>query len=125
MSRVFKDQKHVNMPKRDRLTTGSSKVEKSFGPNADYTKVKTLSDWLYLKYGMSYKSFTRKAKNRKDTLRAEYAEDTGRVPGHSNESANRNWDDNEWTHEDVLDHFANIGVPISEDGTPLGIGWDD
>ena len=131
MSRVFKDQKHVNMPKRDGATTGPSKIKKSFGPNADFRKVKSLSDWLYLKYDMSYKTFMRKSKNRKDALRAEYFEDTGRTPDQSNRPKHRDWDDDfndydeEWIHEDVLSHFYDIGVPISEDGTPLGIGWDD
>ena len=128
MSRVFKDQKHVNMPKRDGATTGPSKIEKSFGPNADFTKVKSLSDWLHLKYGMSYKQFRGKTKNRKDALRAEYFEDTGRVPGQTNKTNCYDWDeddDGEWTYEDAVEHLASIGVPISEDGTPLGIGWDD
>lgn len=40
-------------------------------------KATTLSSWLFLKYDMSYKTFARKSKAKKDELRQEYVNETG------------------------------------------------
>ena len=50
------------------------------GEHPNFTKAETLSSWLFLKYDMTYKTFQGKSKKRRDALRAEYEEDTGRIP---------------------------------------------
>lgn len=45
-------------------------------------KATTLRSWLFVKYDMSYNTFTRKSKVRKDALRKEYEKETGRKIKH-------------------------------------------
>lgn len=75
MSRVKKPNKFLNLPKRD-SSHNCSKVVRIHSDKEDYTKATTLSSWLFLKYNMSYASFSRKSKTRKDALRKEYQTDT-------------------------------------------------
>lgn len=42
-------------------------------------KAKSMDEWLAMKYGMSKKGWKRKSHSRKEALRAEYTQDTGRV----------------------------------------------
>ena len=78
MSRVHPGEKHVNMPKRDSSVTGPSKVIRTKGANADYTKAKSLTSWLFLKHDITYATYRRKSKNRRNELRQEYMADTGK-----------------------------------------------
>lgn len=55
MSRVRKPgNKYMNTNKYPSSVTGPSKMVRIKGPNADYTKASSLTDWLFLKYDMSY-----------------------------------------------------------------------
>jgi hypothetical protein len=78
MSRATKPgNKWMNTTKYDSSVTGSSKVVRIHSENEDYHKASTLSSWLFMKYDMSYKTYSNKSKARKDELRAEYVADTG------------------------------------------------
>ena len=84
MSRVRSDEKYMNTIKWPNEIKGPSKVVRSLASvTPDYTKARTLSSWLFLKYKMSYKAFRGKSKPRKDALRAEYLQDTAAF--HANE----------------------------------------
>jgi hypothetical protein len=77
MSRVCKPNKFLNTAKYDSSVTGPSKMVRVHSENEDYHKASTLSSWLFMKYDMSYKTYSNKSKKRKDELRAEYVADTG------------------------------------------------
>lgn len=77
MSIVRKPNKFVNITKRPSSQTGPFKMKRYKSDHVDWTKAKSLSSWLFLKYDMDYKSFCRKSKKRKDELRKEYYDDTG------------------------------------------------
>lgn len=78
MSRVHKGQKWCNMPKHDASVTNPSKMIRIHSENEDYHKASSLSSWLFMKYDMSYKTYRNKSKARRDELRKEYEEDTGK-----------------------------------------------
>lgn len=77
MSRVIKPNKFMNTVKYESSVTGPSKMTRIHLENEDYHKAGTLSSWLFMKYDMSYKTYSNKSKKRKDELRAEYVADTG------------------------------------------------
>lgn len=77
MSRVFWDQKYVNMPRHSQSGVGPSKVVRIHSTNEDYHKAPTLSAWLFMEYDMKYTSFRRKSVATKQKLRLEYESDTG------------------------------------------------
>jgi hypothetical protein len=81
MSRVFVGQKHINLPKLDSTITSSSKIKQYFGSNTDFTKATSFKKWLLMKYGIAYKQFNHKSRNKKNALRAEYFNDTGNIIG--------------------------------------------
>jgi len=58
--------------------TNPSKLVRRKTEHSDYTKARNLTDWLFLKYDMSYKSFRNKSKKRRDEMRLEYEQDTGK-----------------------------------------------
>ena len=79
MSRVVKPKnKFVNTPHYDSSVYGPSKKVRIHHENEDYHKAGTLSQWLFAKYDMNYKTFRSKSKQRRDELRKEYEEDTGK-----------------------------------------------
>ncbi|SDN12704.1 hypothetical protein [Lachnospira pectinoschiza] len=133
MSRVTKPgNKYMNATKYDSAVTGPSKKVRIHCEGEDYHKAKTIAQWLFVKYDMSYKTYRNKSKNRRDEMRAEFEADTGvslkkreaeRIQRHLN---NLDFDDN-WDseYENAMELLESIGVPFSPDGTPLGIGWDD
>ena len=77
MSRVRKPNKYVNSTKYDSSITNISKKTRIHFDGENYHNAKTLSQWLFLKYDMTYKTFKNKSKNRKDELREEFKADTG------------------------------------------------
>ncbi len=77
MSRVKKPNKYMNTNKYSKEVTNTSKMTRIKGENADATKARSLTDWLFLKYDMTYKAYRRKSKSRRDELREEYVRDTG------------------------------------------------
>lgn len=95
--------------------TNLSKMVRLKGENADYTKASSLTDWLFLKYDMSYKAYRNKSRNRRDELRVEYMEDTGR----------EYFTKREQEEAEAYALLAEIGVPFDPMGEPLGIGLDD
>lgn len=78
MSRVFARNKFLNMPKHDNSVYGPSKMIRRHTDNEDYTKARTLRDWLFVKYDMSYKTYRNKSIVSREKLRAEFENDTGR-----------------------------------------------
>ena len=132
MSRVIKPgNKYMNTTKYDSSVTGPSKMIRIHSEGEDYHKAKTIAQWLFVKYDMSYKTYRNKSKNRRDELRAEFEADTGvdlkerekqRILNHLN---NCDFGDYDAEYENAMELLASIGVPFSPDGTPLGIGWDD
>lgn len=116
MSRVIKPgNKFMNSNKYDPSITQTPKMVRIHAENEDFHKASSLSSWLFKKYDMSYKTYRNKSKARRDELRKEYAADTG-ADIRPREEIER---------EDLMRILAEIGVPFSPDGTPLGIGWDD
>ena len=64
MSRVRKPNKYVNSTKYDSSITNISKKTRIHFDGEDYHNAKTLSQWLFLKYDMTYKTFkNRRRKN--------------------------------------------------------------
>ena len=97
-----------------------SKVVRVHAENEDYHNAQTLSAWLFQKYDMSYKSYRRKPKHRRDELREEFEEDTGIFLDDYDYAPSR--DD---TYDECMELLYEMGVPFAPDGTPLGIGGDD
>lgn len=114
MSRVKTRQKFMNTNKYDSSITGPSKLTRIHFDVEDYHKAKTLTDWLFVKYDMSYKTYRKKSKNRKNELRDEFEKDTG-ITIKSPEEIER---------EDAMGLLRSCGVPFSPFDDPLGI-WDD
>lgn len=77
MSRVRSNQKWMNTSHYDKHIYEISKKVRIHSENEDYQKARTLSQWLFVKYDMSYKTYKNKSKNRKQELRNEFANDTG------------------------------------------------
>ena len=78
MSRVFKpNNKFMNTTHYDNSVYGPSKKIRIHHEREDYHKVRTLAQWLFVKYDISYKTFRNKSKKRRDELRTEYEADTG------------------------------------------------
>lgn len=79
MSRVRKPRdKFMNRTHYDHSVTNTSPIRRYKSDHVDYTKAESLSTWLFLKYDMSYKTYRNKSKPRRDILRREYTEDTGK-----------------------------------------------
>ncbi len=77
MSRVKKPgNKYMNSTHYDQSVYNTSKMVRIHAEGEDYHKATTLSHWLFVKYDMSYKSFKRKSKAKKDELREEFEKDT-------------------------------------------------
>jgi len=76
----------VKTPKNKYMNTNTypphiinpSKMVRIKTEHSDYTKASNLTDWLFLKYDMTYKTFRNKSKKRRDELRLEYEQDTGK-----------------------------------------------
>jgi hypothetical protein len=77
MNRVRKPNKFMNTVRYDSSITGPSKKIRIHCDGEDYHKAKTLSQWLFVKYDMKYKTYRSKSKNRRDELRREFELDTG------------------------------------------------
>lgn len=75
MSRVWIRQKWINVVHKPDFCT-VSKMERLHFKGEDYHKAASLSQWLFMKYDMPYKTFRRKSKKRRDELRNEYRKDT-------------------------------------------------
>ena len=120
MSRVKKPNKFINTTKYDSSLTGPSKKVRIHCEGEDYHKAKTLSHWLFVKYNMSYKTYRSKSKNRRHELRKEFEADTGICLNQSH-SSNRNYDYDYEYDSEYMSVIADMGVPFSPDGTPLGI----
>ncbi len=82
MSRVHKPNKWLNMPRHSPEFYNMSPTERYKGAEVHPEKASSLSSWLFLKYDMSYKTFSRKSKARKDALRREFEEETGKKIRH-------------------------------------------
>lgn len=79
MSRVKKPgNKYVNENHYDSSVYGPSKLVRIHSENEDYHKSTTLSQWLFAKYDISYKTYRNKSKQRREELRSEYEADTKR-----------------------------------------------
>lgn len=79
MSRVKKPKnKFMNSPKYDPEIYQPSKVIRIKGTVSHPENAHTLSDWLFSKYGFSYKAYRNKSKKRREELRKEFEQDTGR-----------------------------------------------
>lgn len=88
-------------------------------PNEDYCESETLTEWLRLKYNMSYKSYRREPKSEREMYRIEYMLDTGRdLPDMTSREANA------VAYDDAMQTLMDCGVPFAY-GEPIGIGWDD
>jgi hypothetical protein len=78
ISRVMKPgNKFMNTTKYPPRVTNPSKVKRIKGENPNPSKAKSLTDWLFLKYDMSYNTYRNKSKKRRDELRQEYESETG------------------------------------------------
>lgn len=79
-----------------------------------FREASSLTEWLSMKYGMTYKQYRNKSKNRRWQLRDECTHDTGIE--HFSEHERRR------AREDTYGLLADIGVPFGPMGEPLGIG---
>ena len=125
MSRVKKPKnKFVNPNKYDSSITGQSKKVRIHFEGQDFRKADTLTQWLFMKYNMSYRTYRNKSKKRRKELREEFKADTGIDLMEKQRDLNYQ-DDWDSEYENAMELLWDIGVPFSPDGTPLGIGWDD
>ena len=77
MSRVRKpSNKFMNANKYPSSVTGTSKTTRIHHDGEDYHKASTVSQWLFVKYNMSYKAYRNKSKARRDELKKEFFQDT-------------------------------------------------
>ena len=78
MSRVIKPgNRFMNTSHYDSSVYGPSKKVRIHFEGEDYHRAKRLSQWLFIKYDMTYKSFRNKSLSRRNALRKEYESDTG------------------------------------------------
>lgn len=77
-SRVRRSQKYMNVSGRQHGDVNPSRVRRCKDGPTDFHKATSLTSWLFLKYGLTYKQFRNKSSADQYVLRAEYTEDTGR-----------------------------------------------
>ena len=82
--------------------------------NKSYKNAPSLTEWLLLKYGITYKQYRHKSKTRREALKEECMRDTGIE--YFTEAERRQ------SREDVYELLASIGVPFDPMGFPIGIG---
>lgn len=100
MSRVIKPgNKYMNTTKYDSSVTGPSKMVRIHFEGEDYHKAKTIAQWLFLKYDMSYKTYRNKTKHRRNELRLEFESDTGVILKEREKQRNINHQNN-WYFDD-------------------------
>ena len=121
---MSRKQKNIEiLPKNDNSVNSRSKIVR-IDTGEDYHKAKTLEQWLFMKYEITYKAYRNKSKNRRNELRAEFEADTGIDLKEREKERNMNHLNNR-DYEYSMNYLASIGIPFAPDGTPLGIGWDD
>lgn len=77
MSRVRKPgNKFMNTSKYPPSVTGPSKMVRIHHEGEDYHKASTLSQWLFIKYNISYKTFRNKSWAQRNELKREFFADT-------------------------------------------------
>ena len=77
MSRIRKQgNRFMNTNKYPLTVTGTSKMVRIHLDGEDYHYASTLSQWLSIKYDMSYKTYRNKSKTRRDELKREFFHDT-------------------------------------------------
>ena len=94
MSRVIKPgNRFMNTSHYDSSVYGPSKKVRTHFDGEDYHRAKTLSQWLFIKYDMTYKSFRNKSISRRKALRKEYESDTAlnSAANQSKEEAQSSW----------------------------------
>ncbi len=149
MSKVRKpNYKYMNTNEYSSSVTAPSKMTHKKGPDADYTKASSLTDWLFLKYDMSYKTYRNKSRNRRLELKEEFLLDTTwsfekycKKYGKTIEDIEKEskiiqcaWHEEyeSWLslelynyyrddYDEAMQTLADCGVPFAPDGTPLGI----
>ena len=80
MSRVFPNNKYLNLPRNFPEYYAPKEISFTRGDHGDYTKARTLTRYLFLRYGMSYKTFKEKSARRRNKIREEYYNITGQKP---------------------------------------------
>lgn len=111
MSRVKPGNKFMNTPHYDSSVYGPSKKVRIHCEGEDYHKTKTLSQWLFVKYDMSYKTFRNKSKNRRNELRKEFEADTGVV------LCAKTKQESNYENESLMEYLSSIGSHIEPDDT--------
>lgn len=79
-----------------------------------FREASSLTEWLSLKYGITYNQYRNKSQNRREQLRDECARDTG-IEYFSGQERKQ-------AREDMYELLSDIGVPFDPMGEPLGIG---
>ena len=82
--------------------------------NKSYKNAPSPTEWLLLKYGITYKQYRHKSKTRREALKEECMRDTGIE--YFTEAERRQ------SREDVYELLASIGVPLNPMEFPLDIG---
>lgn len=140
--------KYMNTNEYSSSVTAPSKMTRIKGPDADYTKASSLTDWLFLKYDMSYKTYRNKSRNRRLELKEEFLLDTTWSFQKYCEKYGKTIEDIEkeseiiqcawheeyesWLSLELYNYYrddydlgmqtlADCGVPFTPDGTPIGI----
>ncbi len=66
----------MNVSSKNISVAGYSKMSRIISPDTNYTKASSLTDWLFLKYDMSYKTYRHKSRYRRFELKEEFLLDT-------------------------------------------------
>ena len=105
MSRVMDGNKFVNENKYPPSVTNVSKMVRIHHEGEDYHKATTLSAWLFAKYDISYKTFRRKSKDRRDELKEEFLKDT------------------DWSFPRYCKQYGKTEADIEKLSEPMQLAW--
>ncbi len=93
-------------------------MQKTAKKTKPFRKASSLTEWLSVKYGITYKQYRNKSKKSRTELKEECMRDTG-IELLTDEERGRAMKEEE-TYAYAL--LAEFGVPFSPTGEPLGIG---
>lgn len=114
MSRVSKPNKYMNTPKHDPSITNPSKVKRTYRMGVgNYFDAECISEWLAIKYGMTYAQYKRRPQEERAKFQKEYTKDTGLHPGEQRPK--------EEPYNECMQVLYECGVPFGPLGEPIGI----
>ena len=85
-----------------------------------YCYANTFSEWLKMKYNISYKTFRKKSKKRREELKMECENECNAIHFETKEEREARLEREE-EYENAMQILYDCGVPFDDDGDPLGI----